>query len=180
MYLKRSGSVKNLFMRISKTHYILVLAFFMILLLAFDLFIMRSILFIGGFQSSDINVGWIGINGVKELFSPWNYETLGSVNSPAGNFFLSSYASLVFGPGLSEKIIYYSSIIVSSLGLFHLSREFKLSFGKATLISFIFQFNPWFISEFTTGEEKPPNSTVMLLEDDATNSEAALKYALRE
>ena len=152
MYLKRSGSVKNLFMRISKTHYILVLAFFMILLLAFDLFIMRSILFIGGFQSSDINVGWIGINGVKELFSPWNYETLGSVNSPAGNFFLSSYASLVFGPGLSEKIIYYSSIIVSSLGLFHLSREFKLSFGKATLISFIFQFNPWFISEFMTGE----------------------------
>ena len=152
MGLKWKGKIKNLFMKISGMRYGLKLAFFIILLLAFDLFVTRSILFIGGFQSSDIDVGWIGINGVEELFSPWNFETLGGVNSPAGNFFLSSYASLVFGPGLSEKILYYSSIIVSSLALFILSRELKLSFGKAALISFIFQLNPWFIGEFMTGE----------------------------
>ena len=152
MDLERRGRIKNPFMKILEMRYGLKLAFFLILLLSFDLYVMRNILFIGGFQSSDIDVGWIGINGVKELFSPWNFENLGCVNSPAGSFFLSSFASLIIGPGLSEKIIYYPSITAASLTLFLLCRQFKMGFGKATLISFIFQLNPWLIGEFMTGE----------------------------
>ena len=36
------------------------------------------------------------------------------------------------------------------------------------------------LSARAAGEEKPPKSALMLLEDEATNSEAALKYAPKE
>ncbi|MEM3193173.1 MAG: hypothetical protein QW292_14035 [Candidatus Parvarchaeota archaeon] len=116
------------------------------------LVIIRNILFIGPFQSSDLDVGWIGIHGVSELFYPWNFENLGSPNSPAGSFFIFSYTSLLLGAGAGEKLIYYSSLSAAPLFAYFLTRDLGVQRRVGVLLSLIYLFNPWFIGEFMTGE----------------------------
>ena len=125
---------------------------FVIFVICFDLFVFRNILFISGFQSSDIDVGWIGLHGAQELFYPWNFENLGGASFPAGDFFISTYSSIAFGPAMAQKLTYYTSIPVASLSALLFLRRIKIDAGFSFLLSFVYQLNPWFVDEFMTGE----------------------------
>lgn len=125
---------------------------FIVSVVTFDIFVMRNILFIGGFQSADIDVAWIGLHGVHELFFPWNFENLGGASFPAGNFFISAYTSIVLGPALAEKVIYYTSVPAASLFALLFLREMNVNPRFSFILSFMYQLNPWFVDEFMTGE----------------------------
>ena len=63
--------------------------------------------------------------------------------------------------------------------IFPLKEEFLYKITDATIVPK----NKMIIQDLSAraaGEEKPPKRALMLLEDEATKSEAALKYALKE
>ena len=126
--------------------------FYFFWLLVLILVILRNILLIGPFQSADLDVGWIGKHGLSMLFYPWNFENLGSQNSPAGNFFIFSYTSVLLGADAGEKLVYYSSLFIAPLFAYFLTLDLGLQRRTGILFSLIYLFNPWFIGEFMTGE----------------------------
>ena len=123
-----------------------------LLFIGINIMAMRHILLIGAFQDSDLGTGWFGIGEISRLFSPWNFYNLGTINGPSGFYFISSYFSILLGPGGSEKVIYYLSVFVAPFGSYILCRKLKIGYVVSILFAALFQLNPWFIGQFMTGE----------------------------
>ena len=127
---------------------------FIALVACIDLILLRNVLFIGAFQSSDIDIPFFGRSQIwTSIFSAWNYQNLGQPSGFAGLFFINGFPSAITGnPATIEKIVYYSSLPTSSILAYFLLKYWGMTGKRLWLASILYQFSPWLIGEFMTGE----------------------------
>ncbi|MDG7001702.1 MAG: hypothetical protein JRN15_21600, partial [Nitrososphaerota archaeon] len=127
---------------------------FIATLVCVDLIAFRNILFVGAFQSSDIGIPFYGRFQLwTSIFSGWNYQNLGQPNGYNGFILSSSFLSLITGnPAFIEKIVYYSSMPVSSILTYFFFKYWGMKGKGLWLGSMLYQFSPWLVAEFMTGE----------------------------
>ena len=127
---------------------------FSLLILCLDLLLLRHVIFIGAFQISDINIPYFNLKQLSAaLFSGWNFQGFGS---PSGfNYFSMWQGYLAYfasNPGFAEKASYYLSIPLSSIFAYVMLRQFRIRGLWLPGLSILYQFSPWLIGEFMTGE----------------------------
>jgi hypothetical protein len=121
---------------------------------AIDLIILRSILGLGLFQSADLVVPIYTRQQLSLVaFSAWNYQNFGSTNGTS--LFLTFFGAIsisTHSPAFAEKFIYFSTPLLSSVSAYLLFKQLRFQPLHAVIFAIGYQFSPWFISEFMSGE----------------------------
>jgi hypothetical protein len=127
---------------------------FLALLALVDFLILRTVINVSAFSSSDIQIPFFGGNQLRyAFFSGWNYQLGGAPNG--STFYLVGagyFATLLGDPGTVEKLIYFSSVPASALAAYLMLSGWKLGSRFAAAFALLYQFSPWFVGEFMNGE----------------------------
>jgi hypothetical protein len=119
-----------------------------------DLIILRTILQIPLFQSADFVVPVFTRPELSLIaFSAWNYQNFGSPNGTSlFLIFFGGVAVATHDPSLAEKLVYFPAPLASSIAAFWFFTRLKLRSPYPLVFSFGYQFSPWFIGQFMSGE----------------------------
>jgi hypothetical protein len=146
----RAGGIRSVGLKLWKNSFPLFIVMAVIVL---DLLALRGSLISDVFQRSDLNPpiwGWDQLSNAT--ISAWNFQ--GSGPGGYANWILwQGFVATITGvPGVVELAFYIIPFPVAFGGCYLFIRRWGLNPNHAIAFAALFQFSPWFVGQFVTGE----------------------------